>query len=180
MLVLCSDDPEGVIRVPEVDAVLSWPLEKATLVSTLAALRDEPENEPGVSQRTDFTGRRILLVEDNELNLEIAAEILKMTEATVETAEDGAEAVAMVDQSPEGHYDMVLMDIQMPVMDGYAATHHIRELPRHDVSALPIVAMTANAFPEDVKKALDAGMNGHIAKPVDLSVLYQVLNRWLK
>ena len=180
VLVLCSDDPEGVIRVPEVDAVLSWPLEKAALVSTLAALHDEPENEPGVSQRTDFTGRRILLVEDNELNLEIAAEILKMTEATVETAEDGAEAVAMVDQSPEGHYDMVLMDIQMPVMDGYAATHHIRELPRHDVSALPIVAMTANAFPEDVKKALDAGMNGHIAKPVDLSVLYQVLNRWLK
>ena len=68
----------------------------------------------------------------------------------------------------------------MPVMDGYVATHHIRELPRNDVLTLPIVAMTANAFPEDIKKAIDAGMNEHIAKPIDLSVLYQVLNRWLK
>ena len=179
-LVLCSDDTDSAVRIPEVDAMLSWPLETGVLVSTLKALGKEPESKSEETMRTDFTGKRILLVEDNELNLEIAAEILKMTGATVETAEDGALAVAKVDKSPQGFYDMVLMDIQMPVMDGYAATHHIRELPRNDVLTLPVVAMTANAFPEDVKKALDTGMNGHIAKPIDLSVLYQVLNRWLK
>ena len=179
-LVLCSDNPDGIARVPEVDAVIAWPLGTEKLVSILTALNREPENASDASMRTDFTGKRILLVEDNELNLEIAAEILKMTEAMVETAEDGAEAVAKVEKSPEGYYDMVLMDIQMPVMDGYVATHHIRELPRNDVLTLPIVAMTANAFPEDIKKAIDAGMNEHIAKPIDLSVLYQVLNRWLK
>ena len=179
-LVLCSDNPDGIARVPEVDAVIAWPLGTEKLVSILTALNREPENASDASMRTDFTGKRILLVEDNELNLEIAAEILKMTEAMVETAEDGAEAVAKVEKSPEGYYDMVLMDIQMPVMDGYVATHHIRELPRNDVLTLPIVAMTANAFPEDLNKAIDAGMNEHIAKPIDLSVLYQVLNRWLK
>ena len=179
-LVLCSDNPDGIARVPEVDAVIAWPLGTEKLVSILTTLNREPENASDASMRTDFTGKRILLVEDNELNLEIAAEILKMTEAMVDTAEDGAEAVAKVEKSPEGYYDMVLMDIQMPVMDGYVATHHIRELPRNDVLTLPIVAMTANAFPEDVKKAIDAGMNEHIAKPIDLSVLYQVLNRWLK
>ena len=168
-LVLCSDNPDGIARVPEVDAVIAWPLGTEKLVSILTALNREPENASDASMRTDFTGKRILLVEDNELNLEIAAEILKMTEAMVETAEDGAEAVAKVEKSPEGYYDMVLMDIQMPVMDGYVATHHIRELPRNDVLTLPIVAMTANAFPEDIKKAIDAGMNEHIAKPIDLS-----------
>lgn len=178
-LLLYSDSPSGDVRIPEVDAMLSWPVETDELVSTLMTLGKESPGVPDTLQRTDFSGKRILLVEDNELNLEIATEILKMTEAMVETAEDGAEAVAKVEKSPPGYYDMVLMDIQMPVMDGYDATYHIRELPRHDVVTLPIVAMTANAFPEDVKKAIDAGMNGHIAKPIDLSVLYQVLNRWL-
>ena len=143
-------------------------------------LAPAPDTVKKTAAQMDISGLNLLLVEDNELNLEIAAEILKMTEAMVETAEDGAEAVAKVEKSPEGYYDMVLMDIQMPVMDGYVATHHIRELPRNDVLTLPIVAMTANAFPEDIKKAIDAGMNEHIAKPIDLSVLYQVLNRWLK
>ena len=179
-LVLYSDRPDDTVRVPEVDAVLPWPVEAGALVSTLTSLSEGSGEAGDQSQKTDFTGKRLLLVEDNELNLEIAAEILKMTGADVETAEDGAQAVARVEQTPEGYFDMVLMDIQMPVLDGYAATHHIRALPRNDVLTLPIVAMTANAFPEDIRKAQEAGMNEHIAKPIDLSVLYQVLNRWLK
>ena len=178
-LILFSDRTDALARIPDVDAVLSWPVETGTLVSTLIQLEKGSEGKTEESQKTEFAGKRILLVEDNELNLEIAAEILKMTEVEVETAEDGSQAVAKVEKSPEGYFDMVLMDIQMPVMDGYDATRHIRQLSRSDVLTLPIVAMTANAFPEDVKKATDAGMNGHIAKPIDMSVLYQVLNRWL-
>lgn len=179
-LVLCSADPDDRKTVHEVDAMLAWPVDASVLVSSLKVSGDVPDGDVNASQKTNFAGKRILLVEDNELNLEIAVEILKMTEVEVETAEDGSQAVARVEKAPEGYFDMVLMDIQMPVMDGYLATHHIRELPRKDVLTLPIVAMTANAFPEDIRKATEAGMNEHIAKPIDMSVLYQVLNRWLK
>ena len=126
----------------------------------------------------DYTGKRILLVEDNELNREIAVEILQMTGAEVETAENGKIAVEKVEASPEGLYDLVFMDIQMPVMNGYEATAAIRSLPGEQ-GKLPIVAMTANAFAEDVQLAKNTGMNGHIAKPLDMNKLNDVLESWL-
>ena len=127
---------------------------------------------------SDYTGKRILLVEDNELNREIGVEILQMTGAEVETAENGKIAVEKVEASPEGLYDLVFMDIQMPVMNGYEATAAIRSLPG-EKGKLPIVAMTANAFAEDVQLAKNTGMNGHIAKPLDMNKLNDVLENWL-
>ena len=127
---------------------------------------------------SDYTGKRILLVEDNELNREIGVEILQMTGAEVETAENGKIAVEKVEASPEGLYDFIFMDIQMPVMNGYEATAAIRSLPG-EKGKLPIVAMTANAFAEDVQLAKNTGMNGHIAKPLDMNKLNDVLENWL-
>lgn len=127
---------------------------------------------------SDYTGKRILLVEDNELNREIGVEILQMTGAEVETAENGKIAVEKVEASPKGLYDFIFMDIQMPVMNGYEATAAIRSLPG-EKGKLPIVAMTANAFAEDVQLAKNTGMNGHIAKPLDMNKLNDVLEKWL-
>lgn len=115
------------------------------------------------------------MVEDNELNQEIVTEILQEKGFIVETASDGSVAVEMMKDSEEGYYDLILMDIQMPVMDGYEATWAIRYLPRKDVMRLPIIAMTANAFEEDREKALENGMNGHIAKPLDVKKLMSML-----
>ena len=127
---------------------------------------------------SDYTGKRILLVEDNELNREIGVEILQMTGAEVETAENGKIAVEKVEASPKDSYDLIFMDIQMPVMNGYEATAAIRSLPG-EKGKLPIVAMTANAFAEDVQLAKNTGMNGHIAKPLDMNKLNDVLENWL-
>ena len=127
---------------------------------------------------SDYTGKRILLVEDNELNREIGVEILQMTGTKVETAENGKIAVEKVEASPKGSYDLIFMDIQMPVMNGYEATAAIRSLPG-EKGKLPIVAMTANAFAEDVQLAKNTGMNGHIAKPLDMNKLNDVLENWL-
>ena len=133
--------------------------------------------EPKVS----FDGKRVLVVEDNDLNREIACEILSRAGFVVEVAADGSEAVGMVKQRCENYYDLVLMDIQMPIMDGYEATKAIRSLPRQDVLDLPILAMTANAFEEDKERALQNGMNGHIAKPIYIDILYKTLQRiWQK
>ncbi|MBQ7208253.1 MAG: amino acid permease [Lentisphaeria bacterium] len=123
----------------------------------------------------DFSGRRLLLVEDNVVNLEIAQMLLEQMGLQVETAENGRVAVEKISASPPGHYDAVLMDIQMPVMDGYAATKEIRSLKDPKRAAVPILAMTANAFPEDIKAAEAAGMQAHIAKPIDITVLKQKL-----
>lgn len=127
----------------------------------------------------DFSGRRLLLVEDNELNREIAQEILGEEGFILETAEDGQIAVEMVRNSEPGYYDAVIMDIQMPVMDGYEATREIRKLSDKGLADIPIVAMTANAFDEDKKEALANGMNAHIAKPIDRNVLRVTLEKIL-
>jgi len=134
----------------------------------------EKERESG-NEAFDFSGRRLLLVEDNAVNLEIAQMILERMGLQVETAENGRIAVEKVSASSPGYYDAVLMDIQMPVMDGYAATREIRSLKNPELAAIPILAMTANAFPEDIKAAEAAGMQAHIAKPIDINVLKQKL-----
>ena len=120
-----------------------------------------------------FTGKRILLVEDNELNMEIAAELLKEAGFSLDTACDGSESVDKVKNSQPGYYDLVLMDIQMPRMNGFEATRVIRKLSNKRLSDIPIFAMTANAFEEDRQEALNAGMNGHIAKPLDIPKLFE-------
>ena len=123
----------------------------------------------------DLNGFRVLLVEDNELNREIAEELLMEVGCIVEVAEDGAVAVHMVDSKEPGYYDVVLMDIQMPIMNGYDATKAIRQLPNRELANIPIIAMTANAFDDDKKQALEAGMNEHISKPIDIDKMLKTM-----
>ena len=118
-------------------------------------------------------------MEDNELNAEIATEILGMTGILVERAVDGIQAVDLVTDCPDGYYDIIFMDIQMPRMNGYDAARAIRAMDRSYCRQVPIVAMTANAFAEDVHAAKTVGMNEHIAKPLDLNILAKTLIRWL-
>ena len=120
-------------------------------------------------------GRNILLAEDNDLNAEIAEAILERAGLKTERVEDGIQCVNMIEKMPAGTYDMILMDIQMPKMNGYKATQAIRRLPDKDKACIPIIAMTANAFEEDKRDALAVGMNGHIAKPIELDKLLSML-----
>jgi len=164
-----------------VDAFLSKPMFKPTLITVMRSLLSR-EQQGGVldsMKEKDFSGYRVMLVDDNELNREIAEEILKMVNLEVETAENGKEALDKFEASEPGYYDMIFMDIQMPVMNGYEATKAIRALPREDAGQIPIVAMTANAFAEDVRDAENAGMNEHIPKPLDPDRLVKSLNRWV-
>ena len=128
----------------------------------------------------NFAGKKILLVEDNEMNRQIACDVLADYGLKVFTAENGREAVEMMKSSTPGQYDLILMDVQMPVMDGFTATHEIRALKEKYKSNIPIIAMTANAFEEDRRAAFDAGMNEHIAKPIDLEKMKYILARFLK
>ena len=137
------------------------------------------ENSAGRAEIIDFTGKTVLLVDDMPINRQIAAKLLEKNGFVVEMAENGQEAVEKVRNSDPGYYDVVLMDIQMPVLNGYEATMAIRSLRDPDNSSVPVVAMTANAFYEDIKKALDAGMDGHIAKPIDVKKMLEELSRIL-
>ena len=128
----------------------------------------------------NLSGRRALLVEDNDLNAEIAAEILRMSGLEVDRAEDGEEAVDRMAECADGYYDIVFMDIQMPRLNGYDATRAIRAMDRPDAKAIPIVAMTANAFDEDRRAAMEAGMDDHVAKPIDTRLMWNALRRLLK
>ena len=166
-----------------IDAFIAKPLFRSRLTATLRQFTSGRKEKTARNyleelSESDYTGKRILLVEDNELNREIGVEILQMTRAEVETAENGKIAVEKVEASPKGSYDLIFMDIQMPVMNGYEATAAIRSLPGAK-GKLPIVAMTANAFAEDVQLAKNTGMNGHIAKPLDMNKLNDVLKNWL-
>lgn len=140
---------------------------------------DKPENlEPeNTADKYDFTGKKVLLVEDNELNREIAEAILKEVGVEVESVVNGQEAVDRMSVAKPGDFDMILMDIQMPVMDGYTATTKIRELDDARVAYIPIVAMTANAFDEDRKETMNMGMNGHISKPIDIDDMLSTMKK---
>ena len=144
------------------------------------ALYKQEEQEAKSAQGAELLkGKRILLAEDNDLNAEIALFILQNMGLKVERVEDGAQCVSRLEQQPAGTYDLIFMDVQMPKMDGYTATQNIRALDDKKKAAIPIVAMTANAFAEDRERALAAGMNGHIAKPIDVKKLEQVLVKLL-
>ena len=123
---------------------------------------------------------RALLVEDNMINMEIAQMLLEQAGFLIETAENGKIAFEMTAASEPGYYDVILMDIQMPVMDGYMAAQAIRSLPDSKIAGIPIIAMTANAFQEDIRKAEQVGMNGHIAKPLDIPSMKATLQHVLK
>ena len=127
----------------------------------------------------DWSRNRILVVEDNELNMEITCTFLEETGVSYEKAMNGKEALDLFEASPEGYYDLILMDVQMPVMNGYEATRKIRQSSHPDSSRIPVIAMTANAFSEDIFMAKKAGMNEHLSKPVELSKMYKVLRRWI-
>lgn len=151
------------------------------LTLTLAS-REEVYSSPEASAEAEHAklrGRRILLAEDNELNAEIAIELLGEEGLLIERAADGEECCTMLAQAPEGYYDLILMDIQMPGMNGYEAAAKIRGMADVKKAGIPIIAMTANAFAEDRQAALDAGMNAHVAKPIDMAVLLPTLLRWL-
>lgn len=159
--------------------------EKPLFLSELRKILSEPfsaEVSPRLSEpkASAFQGKKLLLVEDNELNREIAMEFLTEAGFVVDSAEDGAIAVQKMEQAVPGQYDLILMDIQMPNMDGYEATRRIRALPDAKKAGIPIFAMTANAFEEDRQNALKAGMNGHIAKPLDVPRLLSILADALK
>ena len=144
------------------------------------ALYKQQEQKDTSAQGAELIkGKRILLAEDNDLNAEIALFILRNMGLEVERVEDGAQCVSTLEQQPAGTYDLIFMDVQMPKMDGYTATQNIRALDDKEKAAIPIVAMTANAFAEDRERALAAGMNGHIAKPIDVKKLEQVLVKLL-
>ena len=174
-------DIEDEARAAGVTAFCEKPLFLSELRRVLAEpFRAEPASKPAQPTAADLKGKKLLLVEDNELNREIALEILKEAGFVVDTAEDGAVAVRKMEQAASGQYDLILMDIQMPNLDGYEATRQIRALPDAEKANIPIFAMTANAFEEDRQNALAAGMNGHIAKPLDVPHLLRVLADALK
>ena len=176
-------DIEEEAKEAGVTAFCAKPLFMSDLKSALLAannLNDKEEENDAAWIQADFSGKRVLLVEDIELNREIAEVILEEAGFSVESAPDGTDAVKMVDNSAENYYDVILMDVQMPIMDGYEATRTIRNLPRKDVRDLPIIAMTANALEEDKEAAIMNGMNAHIAKPLDIDVFMDVLQQFLK
>lgn len=178
VLILAYDtsDLENASRDTGADGVLTKPLFKSTIEEAV----DRIESQGSLSQDRadynvsyDFRGKRFLLAEDNEINREIAVELLEAAGAVMEVAEDGIQAVERFSDSPEGYYDLILMDIQMPRMNGYEATRRIRAMQRADSKEIPIFAMTADAFSEDVEKSRTAGMNAHISKPLDVGLIYE-------
>ncbi len=164
-----------------INAFVPCPLFKSRLLDTLARLTqgDRECEDASVADAPDYSSCHVLLVEDNELNQEIALEMLSANGVHAEVADNGAIALEKFQASPEGYYDLIFMDVQMPVMNGYEATMHIRTLPRSDAGRVWIVAMTANAFVEDIRTAREAGMNEHLAKPVSLERLQEILRRQL-
>ncbi len=176
-------DIEEEAKASGVNGFISKPLFRSTVSLALKkyVLKEStPPSQHDQSDSVEFAGRRFLLVEDNELNREIAVELLEAAGAEMECAVNGADGAAKFEQSPEHYYDLILMDVQMPVMNGYEATEKIRGMARDDAKTVTILAMTADAFAEDVAKAKMVGMNGHLAKPLDISTLRRKIGKALR
>ena len=176
-------DIEAEAREAGVTAFCSKPMFMSdlrdALMTAIGQIQEKEEQDVLPQNATDLKGMHILLVEDNELNREIAEEIMKAYGIEVDTAENGAIAVEKVSNAAPGQYDLVLMDVQMPIMDGYTATRRIRELENPALAGIPILAMTANAFDEDRRNALESGMNGFLSKPIVIADLVQEIRKVL-
>ncbi|MBR1865254.1 MAG: response regulator, partial [Lachnospiraceae bacterium] len=176
----CDDVMEEAIRAG-VDSFMTKPLSVADVIDEF---RQTVQKKKSVNvqeeHRADLNGSHILLAEDMMINAEIMKQILGMKNIHVDHAENGQLAVDMFLTSPENHYDAILMDVRMPVMDGLAAATEIRALARPDAKDIPIIAMTANAFDEDVQNSLQAGMNAHLSKPVEPEHLFETLRLLMK
>jgi len=171
---------EAEARAAGANLMISKPLLKSTLVSAFEKAMGTVQEEEESAREFDFTGRRVLLVEDNELNAEIARTLLESRNFIVEAAGNGIKALEKFAGNPAGYYDIILMDVRMPMMDGLQATVNIRHWDKADARTVPIVAMTANAFDEDVEKSRAAGMNAHLSKPIDPDIMYATLHRLLE
>lgn len=170
----------GTVEHP-VDAVLQKPIFKGVLYKTLVRLFSEPTSEPvGQAPQEVFSGRRLLLVEDNEINREITVQLFELAGAEMETAEDGKAGAEAFESSKPGHFDAIFMDIQMPVMDGLEATRRIRSSQHPQAQNIPIIAMSANVFAEDVHASRTAGMNAHTGKPIDMDDISHILREVLQ
>lgn len=172
-------DVEEDAREAGIQGFISKPLFKSTLYHGLTSCLQLPHESGKPELKNDFSGKRILVAEDNELNWEIIDVLLGNYGLELVNAKDGAECVEIFGQSEPGYYDAILMDVQMPIMDGLEATKAIRMMQRPDKN-LPIIAMTADAFSADVKRCLDAGMDAHVAKPIVIPELLQVLTKYLQ
>ena len=165
-------------KLAGVNLLMSKPMFKSSLVSAFSRALGEKEEQSKQEEEPfeyDFKGRRVLLAEDNAINTEVAVLLLESRGFEVDTAENGLRAMEMFSKSQEGYYSAILMDIRMPLMDGLAAAANIRHLSNADAGRIPIIAMTANAFDDDIEKSKAAGMNAHLAKPIDPVRLYQTL-----
>lgn len=171
---------EAEARAAGISGFISKPLFKSTLYHALRQhMNDEEEHDQTADGTIDLSGRRILLAEDNELNWEVAKELLSDLGVELEWAEDGQICLDKFQKSPKGYYDVILMDIRMPHMTGYEATKAIRGLNHPDALSVPIIAMSADAFSDDIQHCLECGMNAHIAKPIDVTELTRLLKRYL-
>ena len=180
MVLISEDDWERIeykANRSGIDYFIPQPFFRKSLISSLLEVFDSKQGQGSSMQTPDLTGKHILLAEDNFINREIALELLRSTKAQIETAENGQIALDKYLENEEGHFDIILMDIQMPVMDGYQATKKIRESQRSDAASIRIYAMSANVFAEDIAKAKAMGMNGHIAKPIDVAKLMSTLKQ---
>lgn len=186
VVLITAYDPEEIQdSAKEAGAVgiISKPLFPSTLTQafeTIYSVNPHSITKPKSPVEYNFKNRNILIVEDNEINLEIAVELVGISGANIKTAQNGKEAVELFAASQPGYYNLILMDVQMPVMDGYEAARRIRGMERTDAKTVPIFAMTANAFEEDAKKSIQKGMNGHISKPIDLDNLYEKMAEYLE
>lgn len=185
IIIISAYDWSGIeeqAKAAGVNAFIAKPFFASNLYNTLLTVSRKPElgfSAVGNKETYDFGGKKVLLVEDNELNMEIASELLKFVNLQVEHAENGKVAVDIFRNSKEKEYALIFMDIQMPLMNGYDAARCIRSSEHPVAGTIPIIAMTANAFNDDVQAAFDAGMNGHLAKPIDVEVLYKTIARYI-
>ena len=185
IIIISAYDWSGIeeqAKAAGVNAFIAKPFFASNLYNTLLTVSRKPElgfSAVGNKETYDFGGKKVLLVEDNELNMEIASELLKFVNLQVEHAENDKVAVDIFRNSKEKEYALIFMDIQMPLMNGYDAARCIRSSEHPAAGTIPIIAMTANAFNDDVQAAFDAGMNGHLAKPIDVEVLYKTIARYI-
>lgn len=185
IIIISAYDWSGIeeqAKAAGVNAFIAKPFFASNLYNTLLTVSRKPElgfSAVGNKETYDFGGKKVLLVEDNELNMEIASELLKFVNLQVEHDENGKVAVDIFRNSKEKEYALIFMDIQMPLMNGYDAARCIRSSEHPVAGTIPIIAMTANAFNDDVQAAFDAGMNGHLAKPIDVEVLYKTIARYI-